>query len=126
MAAPRTTLEKDWYQTVSLEVRPALEAAVDAMADDARGLARSVAWGQGHGGHYADKIQGRTAIEHGRAIGYVIAGKPTSGWLEHGTVHMEGRHVLERTAVASGLDVTVSPRRNRSARRGTRLRQASA
>jgi hypothetical protein len=118
----RVELEPDWLQTTQQAMRPALDQTVDQLADTARGLARQRAYGEGRGGHYADQIEGHTDrwAARGLVTGFVGAHKPTSGWLEHGTVYMEGRHVLEDAARRSGLPVRVSGRRR--GRRGARYR----
>lgn len=122
----KVELDVNYKRTLFRATRPDLAEVVDDLAADAAALARGEAYGQGEHGHYADQISGRTDEDRGQVVGYIEARKFTSGWLEYGTVHMDGRHIIERTVRGSGLPVRLAPRRNRSGGRGSRFRRASA
>jgi hypothetical protein len=98
----RVILSRNLQALIQPQLLPHLDRVAEDLAVGARAYARSVAYGPGTGGHYADKIEATTDMVRGRARGYVIATKFTSRFLEGGTRHMPARHVLERYGRQSG------------------------
>jgi hypothetical protein len=99
----RVTLAPNYQAVIQPQLLPAVRAEAEALAADARGFARGVAWGPGsYGTHYADEIKAGSGLQHGYARGWIQARKFTSRWLEHGTKNMPAKHVMERFARQSG------------------------
>ena len=99
----RVTISRNLQAIIQPQLLPHLRVSAEELAAGARGYARSVAWGPGKGGHYAEMIQATSGIARGRAAGFVVATKFTSRFLEGGTVHMPARHILETYGRNTGL-----------------------
>ena len=99
----RVIISKNLRAVVEPQILPVLGDTAKELAADARVHARRVAWGPGTGGtHYANEIEASSGMVRGRARGFVVAKKYTSGFLEGGTKHMPARHILENFARNSG------------------------
>ena len=112
----RVELDPHWFETVNRAAEPAIGESADWIAWEASRIARTEAYGEGVEGHYADQIEARVLHFARKSVAKVEAAKHTAGWIESGTVRMEGLHVLDRAARASGLPTRSSRRRGRRGR----------